>query len=163
MATLPLQTATPCAQPISLAKSASSLLDERAFGGNPSSLDALDKVFLLVAIEQRAVDRNHARLLEFKLSGEDGFEPRLVHIADVGALLNLDHIEVFQHLEAVSAGDQQDDIACAEHAACTVFLLLRVEIDAHFAFADEQGFLRVRIPRDARDYACAPGSPCPLG
>src|SRR5262249_48905938 len=57
------------------------LPDERPFRGNPPRLDALDQVFLLIAIKQRAVNWNHARLLELKLWGEDGFEPRLVCIA----------------------------------------------------------------------------------
>src|SRR6516162_7427237 len=112
-------------------------LDKRAFERNPPSVDALGQVFFLVSVKQRTVDGNHAWLLESKLQGGDGFEYRLVRIADVGPLLDLDHIEVFQHLESVSAGDQQDDVAGAEYPTCAVFLFPRVEIDAHLPLSDE--------------------------
>ena len=38
-------------------------------------------------------------------------EANLVLIASVGALLHLDHLDLLQHLEAVAAGGEQDDIA----------------------------------------------------
>src|SRR5262245_35142939 len=117
MATLPLQTATPCAQPISLAKSASSLLTNGPSDEiHPVSMHSIRYFFSLPSSNGRLTGIIRS-LLELKFRGKDCFEPRLVHIADVRALLNFDHIKVFQHFEAVSARDQQDHITDAEYAA----------------------------------------------
>ena len=95
MATLPLHTATPCAQPISLRELGLELLDKWAFGGNPARLDALDEILLLVAVENGRLTGIMSDYSKFKLLRHHCRKSRLVRVADVRALLYLDHVEVF--------------------------------------------------------------------
>ena len=77
------------------------------------------------------------RLFEIQLGRKHRLEPRLIRVADIRPLPDLDHIKIFEYLEAVAASDQHDDVAGTKHAARAVFLLLCVEIYANLALADE--------------------------
>src|SRR3984893_6006597 len=44
-------------------------LDKRAFGRNPARVDALIQVFLLIAVEHRAIDRDHIDYSKFSFGG----------------------------------------------------------------------------------------------
>src|SRR5262245_29275081 len=142
MATLPLLTAMPCAQPISLENPASSFLTNGPSEEiQPVSMHSFRYFFSLPSSSGRLTGIMF--LLEIQLWRQLGGKPRFVRITYIRALLDLNHVELFEHFKAMPACDQHDHIARAKHAAHPVLPLLRVEVDAHFALPDEQGFLRV--------------------
>jgi len=88
-------------------------------------------------------------LIEFEFGRQDSRESGLIRVTGVRALLDFYHIEILKHLEAMASANEQDDVTCAEHAAGSVFLLLRIEVDAQLSFADEESLLRVEhLPTD---------------
>src|SRR5262245_55745648 len=70
-------------------------------------------------------------------------ESRLVLVAGVGTLLDLDHLEVFEHLEPVPALDEQNDVAGAQLPAFEIRLLLIEEVHAQAPALDEERLLSV--------------------
>src|SRR5262249_1853355 len=142
MATLPLLTAMPCAQPISLEKPVSSFLTNGPSEEiQPVSMHSFKYFFSLPLSSGRLT--GIILLLEIQLCRQLCGKPRFVRITDIRALLDLDHVELFEHFKAMPSRDQQDDIARAKQAAHPVLLLLSIEIDAQFALPNEQRFLRV--------------------
>lgn len=47
---------------------------------------------------------------KFQLRWQRGTEAGLVRLTDVGALLDFDHLDFLEDLEAVTTGDQQNSI-----------------------------------------------------
>jgi len=78
----------------------------------------------------------------------DPDEPGLVSLTDIGALLYLNHLDLFEHLEAMASLDQQDHIASAENPAFEIVLFGVVEVNPEPSFPYEQYFLgKLNLPR----------------
>ena len=77
------------------------------------------------------------------LARRDAGEAGLVGIARVGTLLDLDHLDVLDHLEPVPSRGQQDDIPRPEFAAFKVDVAFPVKIDPETATAQKQDFLGI--------------------
>jgi hypothetical protein len=78
----------------------------------------------------------------------DPAEPSLVSLADIRALLYLNHLDLFEHLEAMASLDQQDHIAGVQDTAFKIALIRVVEVDPEPSFPDEQDLLRkLHFPR----------------
>jgi hypothetical protein len=75
--------------------------------------------------------------------GADALEASLVLVAGVWALLHLDHLGGFEHLEAMAAVGEQDYVACFEDAAFEIRLVVVVEVNPNAAGLYEQHFLGV--------------------
>src|SRR3984893_2604362 len=153
----PLQTAMPCLRPTRAANSCSkrrtngpsediqpvSIHSARYRFSLPSSNGSLigTAFFIFPAFSEQ---RLFSAVRHFGCQPDpraiDTFETRLVLFARVRALLDLDHLQVFQHLESMSSLDQQDDVARFKDAASQIALLVAVEIDTQPPFANEHDF-----------------------
>src|SRR6185436_10633742 len=67
-----------------------------------------------------------------------GLEARLVMVAAVGPLLDLEHFQLGQHLESMAALDQQDRVPVRQFARGEQHAVLAVEIHPQPALLDEQ-------------------------
>jgi hypothetical protein len=77
-------------------------------------------------------------------AGEDG----LVFLAEVRTLLNFDHFDLLEDLEAVAAGHEKNDVARAENPALEIRLRMIVEIHSQAASRYQQHLLRlVYLPK----------------
>jgi len=72
------------------------------------------------------------------LAGWNSGESGLVRIARIRTLFYFDHLEVFQHLEAVPPGGQENNVATLQYVAFQVLAFFAVEIRPHLAFLDEE-------------------------
>jgi hypothetical protein len=59
-------------------------------------------------VKRRGVISCRVRLFEIQLGRKHRLEPRLIRVADIRPLPDLDHIEIFEYLEAVAASQQQE-------------------------------------------------------
>ena len=75
------------------------------------------------------------------LVGRNAVEAGLVLISCVGALLHLDHLDFFKHLESMTAGGQKNHVTPLENAAPDVIAVVVVKIHAQAPALDEQHFL----------------------
>jgi hypothetical protein len=63
-------------------------------------------------------------------------------------LLDFEHLDRLEDVEAMCAAAEQDDVAGTKRTALEISLRLRVEVDLEFSFLNEENFLReVHFPR----------------
>src|SRR6266446_5132854 len=114
MATLPLHTATPCAQPISCATPASSLLTNGPSDEiQPVSMHSARYCFSLPSRSGRFT--GIIVLIEFELLRQHCGKSSFVRVAGVRTLLHLHHVKLLQDLETVAPRDQQDHVSRTKH------------------------------------------------
>src|SRR5437899_953802 len=74
-------------------------------------------------------------------------KPGLVLISNIGALLDLDHLDLLEDLKTMATFDQKNNVAGSENSAFEIVAIVIVEIDAHTPrFQDQDLLCVVNLP-----------------